>query len=416
MLKKIYLLKIYVMFFCLSVCFFTNALAKDMSFQNYNALYTYIDNIFGNIKQNRLNKIKDNYILFDCLYDAEAENIDAYSLFLKMKEKGLNAYYILHKDSNLYNKINDIKYSDSIIAISHSTKKNPIDFINAIKDVIPNTKSVITSFGTESVVDYHLNSINDLEYIFIQHGQIFLKESVFDSGYINPNKFDKILTSSDFEVDLLKKHGWKDEQLLKFGLPRWDLLDNTQNEKSIFIMFTWRQISPSIFAKSLYFKRLSSLLNNKELHSFTEKNNVKIYFAPHHAMKTNSNINLAIKHPNIKMVETHEISKYIKKSSILLTDLSSVAFDFMFQNKPVILYGLDKGDIWLNKAQHRDLELLNIKKDVFPNIFFNEQEVIEKLKYYINNNFKIEPQLITMYDKFFFTRENIRDKIIDSIK
>ena len=47
---------------------------EDMSFQNYNALYTYIDNIFGNIKQNRLNKIKDNYILFDCLYDVEAEN------------------------------------------------------------------------------------------------------------------------------------------------------------------------------------------------------------------------------------------------------------------------------------------------------------------------------------------------------
>ena len=133
-------------------------------------------------------------------------------------------------------------------------------------------------------------------------------------------------------------------------------------------MFTWRQISPNIFAKSLYFKRLSSLLNNKELHAFTEKNNVKIYFAPHHAMKTNSNINLAIKHPNIKMVETHEISKYIKKSSILLTDLSSVAFDFMFQNKPVILYGLDKGDIWLNKAQYRDLELLNIKKDVSKKI------------------------------------------------
>ena len=59
-----------------------------MSFQNYNALYTYVGNLFDDIKQNRLNKIKDNYILFDCLYDAEAENIDAYSLFLKMKEKG----------------------------------------------------------------------------------------------------------------------------------------------------------------------------------------------------------------------------------------------------------------------------------------------------------------------------------------
>jgi CDP-glycerol glycerophosphotransferase (TagB/SpsB family) len=51
-----------------------------------------------------------------------------------------------------------------------------------------------------------------------------------------------------------KKFGWKDKDIIKIGLPRWDLLNyyekkknvflekaNNKN-KSIFIMFTWREL------------------------------------------------------------------------------------------------------------------------------------------------------------------------------
>lgn len=40
----------------------------------------------------------------------------------------------------------------------------------------------------------------------------------------------------------------------------------------------------------------------------------------------------------IKVIDSCEVSKYIRTSRMLITDYSSVAFDFFFQNKPVIFW------------------------------------------------------------------------------
>ena len=239
-----------------------------------------------------------------------------------------------------------------------------------------------------------------------------------NNGYISPKTFDKVLVSSEIETSIFKKYGWDDENLIKSALPRWDLLNdkNLSNEKSIFIMFTWRITTPERFAQSLYLRRLVLLLKNEQFKNFIKNNNIKVYFAPHHAFKEKSNISISINQPNIEFVGYNEISKYIKKSSLLLTDLSSVAFDFMFQNKPVILYGLDRGDPLLEVNQYIDLELLKQKQNIFPNIFFNEEDVVNKIKYYADRNFVLEKDVADIYSKFFYIKTNIRDDLTKKIE
>ena len=365
---------------------------------------------------NKTDKIDDNYILFDCLYDSNVENIDAYSLFLHMKEKGINAYYALLKDNLLYKKLKNQNKLENIIGIDNNIRYYARDFINAISHLLPKTKAIITSFEIGNNLDYVFNNMPNLQYIFIQHGQIYFKESILREGYLNNRLFDKILVSSENETNILKKYGWKDEQFIKSGLPRFDFLKKSSDkndEKSIFIMFTWRKTNPNIFQQSLYFNKINSLISNKDFIDFLKAKNVKIYFAPHHALNEVGKINLTITNPYVHNIKTTDISKYIKKSSLLLTDLSSVAFDFMFQNKPVILYGLDKGDKLLEKNQYRDLELL--KEKTFPNIFFDENAVIEKIKYYVNNDFKVEKEVLDIYDTFFYIKDNIREDLTNQI-
>ncbi len=388
----------------------TNALAK--------ADFSYYDNVFLKIKKDASKYEKDSFLLFDCLYDKDAESIDAYSLFLHIKEKGYKAYYITLKDSDIYKKLKDENNLENIIVISEYSRNDGKKFITEIAKILPRTKAIITSFGTESVIDKYFHSLDYLKYIFIQHGQTFFKESVLNSGYLFEKKFPYILASSDIESAIFKKYGWKDKNILKAGLPRWDLLKNnnlSNNEKSIFIMFTWRITNPKRFAHSLYLKRLSSLLGNKEFHNFLQKNNIKVYLAIHHALKANSNINLNIDLDNIEVVDTKKISHYIKKSSLLITDLSSVCFDFMFQNKPVIFYGLDRGDGLLERNQFIDLELLKRRENVIPNIVFDEKLLIEKVKYYVNRDFVLEDNTANIYSKFFYLKENIREKLFDEI-
>jgi CDP-glycerol glycerophosphotransferase (TagB/SpsB family) len=95
----------------------------------------------------------------------------------------------------------------------------------------------------------------------------------------------------------------------------------------------------------------------------------------------------------------------------LITDFSSVAFDFMFQDKPVIFYLLDKEDNGLHELDKSDIDNFDFKKFLIPNVCFEEQEVINLIKKYVENDFKLEKDVKAQYDKFFYTKSDIRAKL-----
>ncbi len=371
------------------------------------------------IEENQKDLPKDTYLLFDCLHDANVECIDAYSLFLYMKETGENVFYAVLKGSKLYEQLESENNLDNIIVIENLSRDYPGDFLEALYDVLLRTKCIVTSFGENSgVVEKFFRKNSFWKYIFIQHGQISLSERTLLSKYLYSSRFDKFLVSSENEANIFKKYGFTDEQLIKCGLPRWDLLcDITQEqEKSILVMFTWRDMTPEKFEKSMYRSNLLKFLNNSELMNYLKEHNVKLYFAPHHALAGNIGVDFNISSNYVQVVESQEISKYIKKCSCLVTDFSSVAFDFMFQDKPVLFYILDRGDTALNPLEKADIESFEIKKELVPNVYYDETFTIEKLKYYIENNFVLESEVSAKYDKFFYTKENIRQQLTQKIR
>ena len=52
----------------------------------------------------------------------------------------------------------------------------------------------------------------------------------------------------------------------------------------------------------------------------------------------------------------------------------------------------------------------------FENKFFDVNNTINKIIYYINNNFILDSKLIDFYDSFGFKRENSIDKLINYLK
>lgn len=374
----------------------------------------YIDKILKN--QNKCPK--DTYLLFDCLHDETVECIDAYSLFQYLRSIGKKAYYVLLENSYLYMKLKMENNLDGIVPLAKSSREYPGDMLKEIYEILLKTKAVITSFGENTPITNKFFKNNPYwQYIFIQHGPTFLKESVLVSGYLIAENFDKFLVSSSNEAGIFRKYAFEENKLLKVGLPRWDLLCDLPEplEKSILIMLTWRHFNPLLFEESLYKKNLLSLLNNKDLQECLQVNNVTVYFAQHHALSANCGIDFQPEFENIKLVDMQNISTYIKHCSCLVTDFSSVAFDFMFQNKPVVFYILDKGDSHLKPFEQDDIERMNYKQYIMPNILFDEDSVVEKIKYYVENNFELEPITKQKYDKFFYTKENIRAKLVEEI-
>ena len=364
------------------------------------------------LQKNQSKYEHDTYILSDYLrYTGEC--IDAYSLFLKMREQGVNAYYIVVASNPLYLKLCEEEKMDHVIVLPDSPKN--ISLMAYIYDYLLKTKAIITSHGSDFFHTDFLVQNPYWQYIFIQHGPTFLKESVLYKHYIERGKFNKILISSEKEEHLLKKYGFLDEDLIKCGLPRWDLLpQEEQKKKKILIMFTWRQTPKDKFDQSLYKKKILELLNNEELDAYLQEHNVELDFAVHHALLGVKKVSFETGYKNI--VPIGNVSEYIKESSLLITDFSSVAFDFMFQSKPVLFYLLDKNDPKLHKYDKEDMQMMAYKKYLIGNVFDSWEETFEKLKYYIECNFALEDELKDDYSKFFYTKKDIRRKLIEEIE
>ncbi|MBR6356405.1 MAG: glycosyltransferase [Alphaproteobacteria bacterium] len=372
------------------------------------------------VRENCKKYPKDTYLLFDCLHDENVEAIDAYCLFEEMRAQGIPAYYVVRKQTALYRRLEVENKLENIIALTFSSRTHPNEFMQKIKDVLLRTKCILTSFGENSgSVEMFFRRCPAWKYIFIQHGTIFMKESVLYNGYLFPKKFDKFLVCSDREESIWKKYGFTEDKLLKVGLPRWDLLKNLPQpqEKSILLMLTWRQLNAVSFDDSLYKKRLLSLLHNKKLQKYLKQHDINLYFAPHHALAGNSHINFDLsKEGNIQIIEGGKVSHYIRQCSAMMTDFSSVAFDFMFQHKPVVFYMLDRDDVALGEYDREDLQKFDYKQYILPDVFFDEEKAVERLIEYCENNFEIDENTQKIYDSFFYTKENIRRQLIEKLE
>ena len=139
------------------------------------------------------------------------------------------------------------------------------------------------------------------------------------------------MISNDKEKKLFITHGFKENSLIKAGLPRWDLLNisNKKAKKEILIMFTFRNFkNKEIIENSIYKQNIEHFINNADLIELLKEKNIKLNLSLHHMITENKQFEII--NNNINLISPLEVSQCIKSSSLLITDFSSVAFDFMF--------------------------------------------------------------------------------------
>ena len=180
-------------------------------------------------------------------------------------------------------------------------------------------------------------------------------------------------------------------------------------------MPTWRRDlekrSNEYIVQTEYFRTFNSLINNEKLIKFARENDYEIIFRPH---------------PNVyNFIEEFDKNDYVKidyervkyqtlfnQGSILITDYSSVAFDFAYLKKPVLYYHYG-GDFHFNLDEsYFDYETMG-----FGEICRNEDELVNLIIENIKNNCKIEEKYEKRIDKFYaFTDKNNCKRVYDEIK
>lgn len=394
--------------------------------------YKFYLNIIDN---NRNIYQKTNYLFLDFIF-SDLSSDDVYPVFKEMERQKFPVHYITEK-LNIYDYYSKNK-NNSLAILLVTNKKKPIDadFLEKYLSIFLKLKVVVSGRGTTFNTNIFYN-IEYISYICVGHGVCYFKYFLYDKYRIyGIKKNDKILLPpSDKIISVAKKYGWNEERIIKINLPRWDKYNvdkatffiSEENERikanSIFIMFTWRNIIKKRQISTDYLKNIYNLINNRILNEEIEKKNIIIYLIFHRLIDEkyiNKFIKNIKKNNNIEFINQNEISDCLKKTSLVVTDFSSIIFDLMYRRKPFVIYIPDAHDPKIiNNYKSDYYELIKSMKNgtiIFENKYFYIDEVINKIIYYINNNFNIEPKLEKFYDTFGFKNGNNINKFIDYLK
>ena len=153
---------------------------------------------------------------------------------------------------------------------------------------------------------------------------------------------------------------------------------------------------------------INKLLNDEFLNTYLEKKNIDLVFIQHHHDVIRRRIIDKNFSGKIKFIEQKYLSHYIEQCSLYITDFSSISFDFMFQKKPVLFYHLDINDTI-------EFEEKSYMKIDYNNVFSFHEDLVNKIKFYVERNFTLEKGLEEKYKNMFYYKDNITQKIVDVI-
>ena len=92
----------------------------------------------------------------------------------------------------------------------------------------------------------------------------------------------------------------------------------------------------------------------------------------------------------------------------------------MYRRKPFVIYIPDSEDSNLTNLYTEEYYILieKMKNGTIPfeNVYFNIEETVNKIIYYIHNKFHLEEKLEIFYDSFSFKKGNNIQEFVDYLK
>lgn len=335
--------------------------------------------------------------------------------YIRENHPEINVFYVIDKNSDQINKI--LKYENIIYFNSF---KHYV-YAHAAKNLIG---AFIPIGIPDSVCFYKFEKIIKGNKVFLQHG--IIKEKLYSLSADNID-VQLFICGAKIEYDYVSSEfGYKDGVVKYTGLCRYDGLNEyKKNEKLILVMPTWRQwISSATFGNGgkvecsqyEYFTKYKELLTNKEVKKILSKSGCRLLFFLHHEMQPYLDYfqECGDSQVIIASEKDYDVQHLLKISSLLITDYSSVAFDFAYMKKPIIYFQFDEELYYKN---HYSKGYFDYDKMGFGKKISCLTELISEIEKITDNDFEIEKKYLKNIDEFFVYRDNKNcERVFQSIK
>lgn len=340
------------------------------------------------------NNKKNVWLVGERVYKAQDTGL-AFFRHIRTNHPEQNAYYVIEKDSP--ERKNVEKYGN---VLEFKSKEHIFHSIIA--------KKVISSHHPDYLYPIRTNAFKakvKADKVFLQHGVMGTKNMVANYGKNAPDfDVDFFIVSSDFEKDMIvNDFDYDAKDVFVTGLSRFDTLfaNDVEVKRQILVIPTWRDwlVSYDAFIESEYYARYQDLINSDTFHMLAEKYHFHILFCLHPNMQKFTEY---FENEHVQVISQGEVDvqQLIKESALMITDYSSVGFDFSFLHKPVIYYQFDRDRFIGKNPSH-----LNLDEDLPGNIAYERDKILKLIEEYASNDFAMLEHYKHRANKFIKYRD-----------
>lgn len=276
-------------------------------------------------------------------------------------------------------------------------------------------KKIISSSGADFTTNpfgknkKYFHSLFGFDYYYLQHGVTCADLSVWLNRF-NKNIYRFFVSGEKERAAILEAdYGYSPEKIVLTGQPRFDALYN-EPKKQILVLPTWRRsIKKSYdektssvyfegFKETEYFKFYNSLINNERLlKTMREKGYTGLFcLHPIHMKQYVDYNNNDVFSVNKGYVD---YNKVFAESSVMVTDYSSVLFDFAYLRKPVVYTQFDKESFF--EGQIYDEGYFKYETDGFGKVCYSLDDAVSELIRLIETDCKNSNEYIDRVNSFF---------------
>ncbi len=365
-------------------------------------------------------KWKRPHIWLICEDENEArDNGYCFFKYMRREHPEIDAVYAINKQSPDFEKVKDLGQ-----IISYGTFIHWIYYLAAEYNI-----SSQKGGKPNSAICYFLEI-----YGFWKNKRIFLQHGITKDDakwlYYDVTKFSKFICGAKPEYDFVKeKFSYPQGNVVYTGFARFDDWHNAEVKRNrILIMPSWREwLTDNVraydgnrevgkpFWETAYYKAWNSLLNNSFLIGMIRKNALEVVFYPHRNMqKYLENFNVDKRYINLAGSKDWNIQELLKTSALMITDYSSVFFDFYYMKKPVIFYQFDIEAF--RKYQYPD-GWLDYANTPIGEQAVTEESLMELVESAIKNSFQLSPKAEKCHREMFpFYDQKNCQRIFEVIK
>ena len=375
-------------------------------------------------KRAKSKKYKKEIWILNDRKDRAGDNGEFFFRYLRNNKRDyIDAYFAIQKNCTDYFRL--YKFGNILDLDSEDYKKM---FLKADKII-----SSITNFFLDNPFGNNQKYLRDLyrfDLIFIENGIIKDDKSKFLNKQSRNIKLFVTSTEKEYKYIISSDYGYNKNNIILTGLPRYDNLEHfrhlvgSENNKIILVIPTWRMnikenmgsplyetIHSEDFKYTKYFNFYNNLINDEKLINAMKLYNYKGIFCLHQ--------NFAAQWIDFTKNEVFKIEgicnyqELIMKSSLLITDYSSIFFDFGYLKKPIIYTHFDYKEYRLSQYPEG---YFNYKKDGFGPIYKSINNTVNAIIKSIETNCTIKEKYLKRINEFFtFFDENNNERLFKEI-